>query len=378
MRRVPHVLVLLEHAMTGGGTLVAADLIRGWSRKGLRPRILILGHTNDEMREALGRNGDVEILGLDGHGRRIRELRRHLRRLGPGAAVLAIGDYCGLMAATATLGLSRRHRPLIVIGEHQPRPLRDAVTESRGPLVASLFAAVEVPLRRRTAGSVFTAAGQDRASVAWRRSGRPGTIIPNPSRVASIGAGAVSARLERLRRRGDVRLIVVGALNAQKDHATLLSAMRMLDDRFTLTVIGRGEVDVAGLAGADPLLADRVTVLGARDDVIEQLDRHDVLMLSSRRETAYPLVVIEAVARGLPVVATECSPVMGAFAEALDSVTIVPVGDAPALAAAVSTTADDPPSADVLMAAATELRDRHDPDRAADAHLEFLAEVSGH
>lgn len=372
-RPVGRIEVVLEHASVGGGTLVAADLLAGWAATGVRVGTLVLGTAHDAMRTALGAHGALEVLGLDGHVRRALALRRLGRDLGPDDVLFAVGDYCGLVVAASTLLRRRSRRPRIVIGEHQPRPLVTAARAARGPLVASVVAALESVLRRRTAGSVLTEAGQGRTASAWRRSGRPGTAIPNPSRMQPSDRATVAARVDRLRAAGPVRLIVVGALNPQKDHATLVAAMRSLDPRFTLSVVGRGEIDVSGLAALSPGVEDRVDVLGARDDVAALLDAHDVLVLASRWETAYPLVVVEAVVRGLPVVATECSPVMRTFADGLPSVRLVPVADPAGLASAIAAVAADPPDVPELLAASAALSARHDLARSAAAHLAFFA-----
>lgn len=371
--RPDRITVVLEHASIGGGTLVAVHLLSRWAAEGIMTGTIVLESVNPAMAKDLGAHGPLQVLAVTGHRRRAIALRRALRQSSPSELVFAVGDYCALLAVAATGMLPRSRRPMVVIGEHQPRPLVAAIRASRGPVVAAAAAGLEALLRRETAGSVFTEAGQGPASAAWRRSSRPGIAIPNPSSTIAATPEIVAERADRMRSAGPIRLIAVGALNPQKDHVSLVEAMRLLDERFTLTVVGQGEIDVAEICAQPPAVSDRVTVLGARDDVESLLDAHDVLVLSSRWETAYPLVVVEAVTRGLPVVGTECSPAMRSLADRVGTVRLVPVSDPAALAAAIIATSAAPPASGDLLTAAHELGTVHDPDRAARAHLDFFA-----
>jgi len=106
-----------------------------------------------------------------------------------------------------------------------------------------------------------------------------------------------------------VRLIHVARLdNAAKDQVTLLRALRLVADWFpavTLDIVGDGP-DHGMLAGtADALgLHQRVRFLGARGDVADLLRAADLFVLSSVTE-GLPMAVLEAMATGLPVVATD-------------------------------------------------------------------------
>lgn len=137
-------------------------------------------------------------------------------------------------------------------------------------------------------------------------------------------------------------LLTVGRLNAQKDHATLLDAfaepaLGALDAR--LLVAGEGELRAALERRADALgVAGRVRFLGVRADVPRLLAASDLFVLASRWE-GNPLVVMEAMAAGLPVVATAVGCVPDLLSE--DAGRRVPAGDATAMAAAMHELAAD-------------------------------------
>lgn len=102
------------------------------------------------------------------------------------------------------------------------------------------------------------------------------------------------------------RIIMVARLEAPKDPLVVVAALarlRGLDWRCELIGDGplRAELELElRLAG----IADRVDLLGARDDVPERLAAAQIFMLATRRE-GFPLSVLEAMRAGLPVVASE-------------------------------------------------------------------------
>ena len=102
------------------------------------------------------------------------------------------------------------------------------------------------------------------------------------------------------------RLISVGRLAAPKDWPTLLSALTKLDpEAFAeLVIVGDGpdRDRVEGELARSSL--GRVRLLGERDDVPSLLSNADVFVLASRSE-GLPLSVVEAMAAGLPVVASD-------------------------------------------------------------------------
>jgi glycosyltransferase involved in cell wall biosynthesis len=111
------------------------------------------------------------------------------------------------------------------------------------------------------------------------------------------------------RANGAIRLLNVAALNEKKRHADLLEAVARLRARgadIELDVVGDGELCSPLRARAEELvLGESVRFLGSRGPAeVSQLMREaDVFVLPSRFENL-PVVLLEAMASGLPVVAT--------------------------------------------------------------------------
>ncbi|HKY39149.1 MAG TPA: glycosyltransferase [Polyangiaceae bacterium] len=97
----------------------------------------------------------------------------------------------------------------------------------------------------------------------------------------------------------------VGRLAAEKNQQLLIDAVApMLDQRRHLVLVGDGpERSALESRTATTLRSDYVHFLGARDDVQDLLVAFDAFALTSHSE-GLPLVVLEAMASELPVVAT--------------------------------------------------------------------------
>lgn len=99
----------------------------------------------------------------------------------------------------------------------------------------------------------------------------------------------------------------VGRLSPEKDHATLLLAFKALRDAGSpahLVIVGGGPLEGTLKAQVDALaIGDAVHLPGFRTDVSDLLPLFDVYVLPSRME-GVSLTLLEAMAAGLPVVAT--------------------------------------------------------------------------
>ena len=180
------------------------------------------------------------------------------------------------------------------------------------------------------------------AAHGWRPvlAGMPGPRLP----MACIPNGVAPAVLPRQPGRGAPTLLCVARFTPQKNHRALLSAfarLRRTHPRARLQLVGTGPDEPAIRRRADRMGVSGIEFLGPRDDVPALMAAADLLVLSSSFE-GLPLVVLEAMAAGLPVVATRIGGVVEAVGP--DHPWLVPAGDPRALAAALAAALDDPPA----------------------------------
>lgn len=252
-----------------------------------------------------------------------------MRRAGSVDVVHAHGHQAAVIAAVAVL--RARPRPRLVVSLHNDLP-----PSARGGLGAR---AVRWALRRadlvtgasRDLVDLAEALGATRAELATVASPHLAGLLEQPvsdearhrlraELLATVGVGDPEAPL----------VLTVSRIAPQKDLPTLVAAARAAHSAATWIVIGEGD---------EALRADlvseargiRLHFVGARDDVAAWLRAADLFVLTSRWE-ARALVVQEAMAAGLPVVATRT----GGLPDLLEGAgVLVPVGNAVAAATAV-------------------------------------------
>ena len=138
-----------------------------------------------------------------------------------------------------------------------------------------------------------------------RYTGVEARIIPNMLDVSVFTPPAERSR------GGTFRFVTAGNLYRRKGFDILLDALALLGERgenVSLTLIGGGEEDANLKRQARALgLEDRVRFTGklTREEMADIYRQADAFALASRRET-FGVVYIEAMATGLPVVATRC------------------------------------------------------------------------
>jgi glycosyltransferase involved in cell wall biosynthesis len=296
-------------------------------------------------------------------------LARGLGRIPDGAVVL----LDGLIATTAPGALvpqAGRLRQVVLV--HMPLGHRPPEGEAGA-----------VRARER---EVLTAATAVVTTSAWTRR-RLGELYALPAdRVHAAEPGVDAARVAPGTAAGD-SLLCVAAVTPDKGHDVLLDGLAMVADlSWRCACVGSVVRDPAF---ADDVrrrartvgLGDRVRFPGALTG--QELDRAyaaaDLLLLASHAET-YGMVVTEALARGVPVLATEVGGVTEALGHGDRGARpglLVPPGDQAALGAALRAWLEDVELRERLRRAARERRAKLRPwEATASAVADVLAGVA--
>jgi glycosyltransferase involved in cell wall biosynthesis len=316
-------MLLITLAEVGGAQAYVASLLPALVR---RFDVTVAAHGDGPLREAAERSG-VRFLPLC-----------HVRR-----AVHPLRDAAGLLEL---MRLLRRERPDIL-----------HASSSKAGVLGRLAAALTgVPIRVFTVHGWAFGAHTGAAALLYRWADRlmkPLTTVTicvaEHERDAGLAArtcspadtvvipNAIDVPVAPPARNGTrrPRLVAVGRLKAPKDFLTLVRAVAELPARACeLVVVGDGpdreelEAEIRDLG-----LDGDVRLLGERSDVAELLAGADAFVLSSVSE-GMPISVLEAMAAGLPVVATQVGGVPELVADG-ETGFLVPPGEPQALADAL-------------------------------------------
>ena len=146
-------------------------------------------------------------------------------------------------------------------------------------------------------------------------------------------------------------ILAVGRLTEQKDFPTLLRAFALLRQKIParLLILGEGELRQELEMMVKQLgIAEAVTLPGFVPNPQDYMSKASVFVLSSRWE-GLPTALIEAMACGCPVVATDCPSGSKEILAEGKYGKLIPVGDAEALSTALMGTLQNPPQSRLLI-----------------------------
>ncbi len=341
------VLVVIDSLVIGGTEQSVAELVPRVVDAGIDVTVATLHHRETGYVADLRRGGhDVRVLRARGFAAKVRELRGLLRARTPDVVHTQLfdADLAGRMAATAT---PTRVLTSLVNTSYEPARRRDPRVRAHRLEVARFvegwtarhltdhFHAVSATVKASAVRHLGLA--RERITVVER--GR------DPARLGEPGPERRHRARATLGLDPDTRVLLnVGRQEFQKGQRDLLEAFDVIAAErpdVLLLVAGR-----AGQSSGDleerrrrSPHRERIRILGARDDVPELLAAADVFVSSSRYE-GLPGAMLEALALGVPIVASDIAPHRDVVADGASGL-LVPVEDAPALAAAVGRVLDD-------------------------------------
>jgi sugar transferase (PEP-CTERM/EpsH1 system associated) len=316
---------LLSSFQVGGAETVALELARAMEASSFR--VLACSLTGPGPMAERFRAAQIEPLSLP-HSRGIPiydfplagRLARVLRR--EGVQVLHCHNSFSKLYGAVAGFLARV--PAVVCTQH-------AVPSAGGIKAAHRLARLVNPL-----ASHFVAVGRHVLGAATEG----GYVLADRASVIYNGIDLsrfAPGRRERRSRDGELVIGCVGRLSEEKRHGVIFRAVAALiadHPRVRLFVVGDGPLRPVLEEEVERLdLEEHVAFLGLRSDVPELLGAMDVLVLASSTE-GLPLVVIEAMASGLPIVATRVGGLPELVEEGRNGL-LVPPDDPDALANAL-------------------------------------------
>lgn len=262
-------------------------------------------------------------------------LRAYLRAIKPEILITAL--FHVNIIALATLFLLRRSKPKIIITERAA--LSAHVRNSPRKAIRWLFPLLARHLYPTADGIVGVSKGvaDDLKSFARLPDSRVCYIYNPTYRPELLKLQEEPAKEEWVNGTSGPLIISVARLEPSKDHKTLLRAFRKLQSTTParLLLVGQGSLRAHLEALVLQLgLQEHVRFAGYVDNPLPLMKAADLFVLASKCE-GFPNVLIEALSCGLPIVSSDCPAGPAEILNGGAFGTLVPIGDADAMAEAM-------------------------------------------
>ena len=341
------VLVLIKGLGIGGAETLIADAAPLWDRSRFDYRVAFLLPWKDQLVGSLVGNGiSVTNLGWRGPGSlgSIKRLRDLCADFGPDIVHSHL-PAAGVIARLGIPGTRHVYTEHNIAGSYrEPTRTLNRLTYGRNAAVIAVSDAV--------AESIATYPGP------------APTVVPNGVSVNVAEAESDAVRSELGLGPEDRLVVHVGNIRPHKGHENLIAATAKLQDLYpsALVVSIGGEKHDGDLArlqrqAEERGVAGRIRFMGRREDARAFLSAADVVVNPSDIE-GLPLVLLEAMALGRPVVATNVGGVASIVKNGVTGL-LVPPGDADLLATAIQQALTAPEAEQWAEAAKVLISEKH-------------------
>ncbi|MEM9145168.1 MAG: glycosyltransferase [Pseudomonadota bacterium] len=346
----PHCSLIAPSFEGGGAERVTINLANALAADGVDVELAVLA-SHGPFRSEVAPEVRVRDLGIRRVSAGFPKLVRYFRELRPPVLLSAL-DYINVAAIWANQIAGSPAQVHVGVHNHATIGLRTSEHWRDRVLMRS---AIRASYGR--AASVITlteAMADDLAELSGLSCGHI-TVLPNVVLTGREAAARAEATEHPWAQDAERPLIVgIGRLHEQKNFPALIDAFAPLaqDSRARLVILGEGpERPALAAMVADLGLGDAVDLPGFAKNPHALLARASLFVLSSRHE-GLPTVLIEAMAAGCPVVATDCPTGPAEILQDGALGRLVPVDDVGALRLAMRETLATPVPAERLIARA--------------------------
>lgn len=287
----------------GGVEFITLNLIAQFQEQGIQCS-LALAHAHGELLDRARRLTWTQELAPAGMYQFVPRLAGLIHRWKPTHIVVAFADICLL---TLWARKWARSKALVVYGVHNTHGW-----ETARP---GLWGHLRYIVDRRTARIVYRQVDAIVASSHGVENEIRDLFALGGDKVSTIYNPAISvADMRRISDRAHraksavCRLVAIGRLTRQKGFDILIDALTTLDKQtqWRLEIYGDGpERNALERQVRDDNLIERVAFMGYTDDALGCLMDADLFVLPSRHE-GLPTILIQALASGIQIVATDC------------------------------------------------------------------------
>lgn len=359
------VLHVINSLQTGGAERLLSDLVPALSRKGITCEVYALDRGRDSFSAVLKAAGIRVRFAPDRKGGpysplHVFDIAREIRRWQPDVVHAHLAPtlhMCGLLSLFL-------RKPRYIVTEHASENRRMKMPALRG--LEEFFYG-----RYRTIAAVSRECAEvlekwlliPASKFAVAENGLP------LKRFSSVTEPAADVE-EALK--GRIGVCMVARLVPVKDHMTALRAMSRLPENYCLILAGDGPEKDEILRQSWSLdLRDRVFLLGSRSDVPAVLAACSIYLQTSKIE-GFGIAALEAMAAGLPVVASEA---VGLGELVKDAGLTFPVGNDASCAVDILRIESQPALAERLAVLGHERAARYSIERCAERYVQLYEKI---
>lgn len=344
--RPPHLVVLMPNLRAGGAERVMTQLANGFAAQGIKVTLILVSRSGEFLTEV---NASVQIVDLQANRvlTGFLPLLTALNHLRP-TAVLSALTHTNIAACVASMAARVPFR--LVICEHNSIAFAKKQNRYWGLMVWAMR------LTYWRASAVVGVSGNVASELATLIPGirNKTCAAPNPVVTPALLARSWESVDHPWFSERDTKVVLaVGRLISEKGFDTLIDAFAKLPARLNakLIILGEGPIRAALAAHIEALgVSQRVDLYGFVDNPYAWMRKARLFVLSSQHE-GLPGVLIEAMACGVQVIATDCPHGPAEILGHGQWGQLVPVNSADAMAKALTHHLQEAPTPESLSAA---------------------------